>query len=128
MNFGWLKDDTNDQEYERVVVHEFGHALGLIHEHQNPSAKLDWNKPAVYRHFSGPPNYWSKQDIDSNILDKYSPEGLKFTRFDSKSIMLYQFDGSLFRNHQSTPLNFELSDLDKSFIAEMYPKPCCAKC
>ena len=29
MNFGWLKDDTDDQEYERVVVHEFGHVLGF---------------------------------------------------------------------------------------------------
>jgi hypothetical protein len=33
MNFGWLRDDTKDTEYERVVVHEFGHALGCIHEH-----------------------------------------------------------------------------------------------
>src|SRR5713226_8875810 len=24
MNFGWLRDDTADEEYERVAVHEFG--------------------------------------------------------------------------------------------------------
>src|SRR5262245_36465718 len=36
MNFGWLTDETEDDEYERVVIHEFGHALGAIHEHQNP--------------------------------------------------------------------------------------------
>jgi len=36
MNYGWLKDDTDDVEYRRVVIHEFGHALGAIHEHQNP--------------------------------------------------------------------------------------------
>ena len=34
MNFGWLKDDTDAVEYERVVVHEFGDALGAIYEHQ----------------------------------------------------------------------------------------------
>ncbi|MGH2413121.1 MAG: M12 family metallopeptidase, partial [Microcystaceae cyanobacterium] len=28
MNFGWLD--------EAVVLHEFGHAIGLAHEHQNP--------------------------------------------------------------------------------------------
>jgi len=44
------------------------------------------------------------------------------TRFDLKSIMLYQFDGALFKNGKGTPLNFELSDHDKQFIAQMYPK------
>src|SRR3954454_14778238 len=45
MNFGWLKDDTDATEYERVVVHEFGHALGAIHEHQNPKGGIEWNLP-----------------------------------------------------------------------------------
>ena len=44
MNYGWLKDDTDDEEYERVVVHEFGHALGAIHEHQSPTATLKWKR------------------------------------------------------------------------------------
>ncbi len=122
MNFGWLKDDTADQEYERVVVHEFGHALGCIHEHQSPSEKLKWNTAAVYRSFSGPPNHWSKADIDHNILQKYSKKGMLFTQFDLQSIMLYQFDGALFTDGKGTPLNTHLSDMDKTMIAHMYPK------
>jgi len=122
MNFGWLTDDTEDDEYERVVVHEFGHALGCIHEHQQPNENLKWNKDAVYAAFSGPPNYWSKDDIDHNILQKYSPEGISATRFDKKSIMLYQFDGSLFSDGVGTPLNKQLSAQDKTMIAQMYPK------
>ena len=122
MNYGWLEDNTEDQEYERVVVHEFGHALGCIHEHQSPKAHLDWNKQIVYQVFSGPPNYWSKEEIDQNILEKYSGKNMAETRFDLKSIMLYQFDGALFKNGRGTPLNFELSDHDKQFIAQMYPK------
>ena len=35
MNYGWLEHDTPDDEYSRVVIHEFGHALGAIHEHQS---------------------------------------------------------------------------------------------
>lgn len=120
MNFGWLRDDTKDEEYERVVVHEFGHALGCIHEHQQPNEHLLWDTKAVYAEFSGPPNNWSKADIDSNILQKYSPEGISATRFDRKSIMLYQFDASLFTNHKATPLNFELSKEDKIMIGQMY--------
>jgi len=126
MNFGWLRDDTPDEEYERVVVHEFGHALGCIHEHQSPTENLQWNADAVYAAFSGPPNYWSKDEIDHNILQKYSPEGISATRFDTDSIMLYQFDGSLFVDGQGTPLNTHLSDQDKQMIGQMYPKPTAA--
>jgi len=122
MNFGWLKDATADDEYERVVVHEFGHALGCIHEHQSPSEHLKWNKAAVYQIFSGPPNYWSKADIDHNILQKYSKKGMLYTPFDLKSIMLYQFDASLFTSGPGTPINRHLSDTDKAMIAQMYPK------
>jgi hypothetical protein len=122
MNFGWLRDDTADTEYERVVVHEFGHALGCIHEHQSPDENLQWNVDAVYKSFSGPPNFWKKADIDQNILQKYSPNGITASKFDEKSIMLYQFPASLFKNHKGTPLNQHLSDLDKQMIQEMYPK------
>jgi serralysin len=122
MNYGWLQDDTDDQEYERVVVHEFGHALGCIHEHQSPNENLQWNVDAVYATFSGPPNYWSKDDIDHNILQKYSPDGVSATNFDKDSIMLYQFDGSLFTDGVGTPLNTRLSALDEEMIARMYPK------
>jgi hypothetical protein len=44
MNYGWLTPDSGDDELHRVVAHEFGHALGLIHEHQNPDTPIDWNR------------------------------------------------------------------------------------
>jgi lysophospholipase L1-like esterase len=121
MNFGWLEDDTEDEEYRRVVVHEFGHALGCIHEHQSPNEHLDWDVEKVYEQFSGPPNNWSREEIDQNILQKYSPNGISATLFDPNSIMLYQFPAELFRDRKATKNNTDLSAKDEAFIRQMYP-------
>lgn len=122
MNFGWLKDDTPDAEYSRVVIHEFGHALGCIHEHQSPKGSLKWNKAEVYRVFSGSPNFWTKAEIDHNILDKYDGTTMNASAFDPKSIMLYEFPGFLFQDGKGTSANKVLSVKDKAFIKQMYPK------
>lgn len=123
MNFGWLRDGTDTREYHRVVIHEFGHALGCIHEHESPKFTRVWNKAAVYKAFMGPPNNWSKAEIDSNILDKYSPQGMSATDYDPKSIMLYAFPAELFSDGLGpTNTNTELSAKDKTKIEEMYPK------
>jgi hypothetical protein len=122
MNYGWLTETTDDREYSRVVLHEFGHALGCIHEHQAPKFTRVWNKEAVYRYFSGSPNFWSKEDIDHNVLQKYSPKGMLFSKFDPKSIMLYDFDAALFADGLGpTNSNIKLSPTDSSFIKSLYP-------
>ena len=51
MNYGWLRDNTSDDEYSRVVLHEFGHALGCIHEHQTPTFNRKWDTKAVMKYF-----------------------------------------------------------------------------
>ncbi|HET9865839.1 MAG TPA: hypothetical protein VFQ06_01000 [Nitrospira sp.] len=104
-----------------VVLHEFGHALGLDHEHQNPNAELKWNIPEVKRYYAGPPNYWSMDDIEENILRKYTPDGARATRYDPDSIMLYMFPASLFLEGEPTKTNSTLSDTDKKFIRKVYP-------
>lgn len=121
MNFGWLDDNTDDKEYNRVVVHEFGHALGCIHEHQNPRGGIKWNEAKVYQYFAGPPNYWSKQDTYSNVIEKYSINQLNASTFDKKSIMLYSFPGELIVGGKPTLMNYTLSTRDRSFIKKMYP-------
>lgn len=123
MNYGWLRDDTPDEEYSRVVLHEFGHALGCIHEHQSPTFTRKWNVKAVMKYFQGPPNYWSEDDIKYNVLQKYSPTGVAASKFDPKSIMLYSFDDALFSDGLGpTNENSKASTTDIQMMRTMYPK------
>ena len=116
MNLGFLDGGT--------AAHEFGHAIGLGHEHQNPDGGIQWNEAVVIQSLSGPPNNWDEATIRHNVIEKYSVDQIRGTKFDPKSIMLYFFPASWTTNGVGTEANETLSALDRSFIASAaaYPK------
>ena len=121
MNYGWLTPDEDEQEYRRVVLHEVGHSLGAIHEHQNPSGGIPWDREAVLRYYQGPPNYWSVADIEHNLFERYAESQTNFTGFDRLSIMAYPIPNELTVGDYYVPFNTNLSEQDKQFMAYCYP-------
>lgn len=121
MNYGWLTPQSPEDEYSRVVMHEFGHALGMIHEHTSPAHGINWNKKAVYEALMGPPNNWDKETVDHNMFTRYSVNQTQFTEFDPLSIMLYSFPKEWTLDGMSFAENNVPSDKDKRFIAARYP-------
>jgi hypothetical protein len=123
MNFGWLSPDLDEPAFRAVVLHEFGHALGMIHEHQNPSAQIRWNRAAVYASYARPPNQWSRAEVDHNLFETYDPRVTQFTACDPTSIMMYPIPPEHLEAGDPVGWNTELSDADKAFIASLYPFP-----
>jgi hypothetical protein len=113
MNFAWLD--------KGVVLHEFGHMLGLKHEHQNPDGGIQWNEKAVIASLSGPPNNWDLPTIRRNVLEQAHPHHVDGTKFDIHSVMLYPFPKEWTFNTQGTPSNDNLSETDKQHIRKLYP-------
>lgn len=121
MNFGWLTPQSSDDAIQRVVLHEFGHALGLIHEHQNPNRPIAWNRAAVIHDLSGPPNLWNPETIAENMFKKYEPDELAATKVDPTSIMMYPIPRGWTLDGTTAGLNSALSPDDKALIRQLYP-------
>lgn len=122
MNYGWLEPNTSMREYQRVVRHEFGHALGMIHEHQNPDARtrIPWDKPKVYAYYAQ--QGWSKADVDHNIFAVHDEDATNFTSFDPTSIMQYAVPDSLTVGSFAIGWNTALSQTDRDFMRAQYPQ------
>lgn len=115
MNLGFLDGGT--------PTHEFGHAIGLGHEHQNPLGGIQWDEGEVISDLSGPPNNWTPAEIRFNVLDKYSVDQIRGSDFDVHSVMIYAHPARWTHNTDGAVNNAVLSEQDIAFIksADGYP-------
>ena len=122
MNFGWITADSPDDILRPVVLHEFGHAIGMIHEHQIPQGGIQWNMEAVTRDLSGPPNHWDPATIENNMFRVYPREQVTATGLDTASIMMYPLPAAWTTDGTSAGFNSTLSATDRQFIGSVYPR------
>lgn len=141
MNLSWLDDGPGLNG--GVCIHEFGHMLSLIHEQASPAASstINWDIEAVNRLFGEPPNSWSPEQVQTNVLATVDESSHNSSEYDPKSIMHYIFDCECFidcnpgpeleclcstrsacacvpNNIYSTQI---LSDIDIRVLESMYP-------
>lgn len=143
-------DSRLPADWQSVVRHEFGHALGFQHEHQSPAGGCDFRfdddsgyvpelvngsyqpnnngkRPGLYTALSGLPNEWKVPDVDFNLRRLQNSRAYSVGPFDKQSIMKYRFEADMFLSGRNSPCftdegnNITLSSQDIVGVRNAYP-------
>lgn len=120
MQLGGFDPDADDVVLRRTVLHEFGHAIGCIHEQASPAMRIPWSEEKVYAFYLAWQG-WDRATTEANVLRRYSADDVLFSDADPRSIMQYPVPATLTRGGFTVGWNDELSAGDRSFIARIYP-------
>ncbi|QDS75312.1 hypothetical protein FKW77_001531 [Venturia effusa] len=119
-----LGEVTKESPIMRKILHEFGHLLGLIHEHQRPCSPLRFDLVLLrYIGARKDPNWAQSLKKDFLRMNHERIALLDLFPYDDFSIMQYNFDSLVAKSQTSQSKSHELSDKDKALMAYLYPKP-----
>jgi hypothetical protein len=104
-----------------AIVHEFGHSIGLLHEHYSPVSGIQWNKEFVYAELKRTQG-WDKDEVDNNLFKQLTMTYTQGTSYDPKSIMHYPIMKGWTTNSYEVPWNYSISEGDINLIGALYPK------
>lgn len=108
------------QIHERTICHEFGHALGFSHEHQNPDIPIVWNEDVVIADMAE--QGWTPSMVEHNIFNRYSADYacIGDPSPNRKSIMMYPIKETWTQNDFSTGLNNQIDERDRKCSIAVY--------
>jgi len=114
-----LSDEIEEATLKAKILHEFGHALGCIHEDPLPNSNAPWENEAVYNYYE---KWWWDEESSTNTLPAETGVAPASRVSDPESIMLYPITSLPEQGTNATGWNSRLSDMDKLFIAKAYPR------
>ncbi|RXW13971.1 hypothetical protein EST38_g11881 [Candolleomyces aberdarensis] len=126
MNLGLVWDDPaiTDQEMGNIL-HEFGHAIGFLHEIKNPrrDEKLKLREKVIIDYYlQTQPGIFDERSVRYNILDVYNlQEVTNFSSLDLKSVMKFFMPAEWNEGNIEVLPNYVLSEFDKAFALLNYP-------
>jgi hypothetical protein len=124
MNLGWISTDPGITDEDKgVILHEFGHTLGFLHEHQSSrrGEKITLDEETVIEFYMRTQG-WTEEEVRQQILNVYDDsEVSSFSEVDLTSIMMYFMPKEMNVEKIEIPPNNVLSELDKAYAFVNYP-------
>jgi hypothetical protein len=106
---------------EATALHELGHMLGLIHEHQQPSSLVCIDLAAAYKYYWDH-DKWNQRLVDAQ-LKKFNQKQTNFCEYDSTSIMHYRLPDTITCRKIEYGEYSILSNEDRRVVRLIYPFP-----
>jgi hypothetical protein len=110
------------EEWDRVFLHEFLHALGYEHEHQHPNSSIAWDREAVYKFYQETQG-WDREMTDFQVLNRSQATRIRTTGYDPTSIMQYPVPQELTLDDFEVAWNTRLSPSDIELLRQLFPLP-----
>jgi hypothetical protein len=121
MNIDLRDAPLGSTRFDATVLHEFGHCLGCVHEHQSPAAGIVWNRQNVYR-ICFQQYGWEPAMVDQNFFSQADAQEITNSTYDPDSIMHYPYPAEFTLDGRGIDYNITLSAQDISFIQQCYPQ------
>ncbi|WFU55715.1 M12 family metallopeptidase [Bradyrhizobium pachyrhizi] len=117
LNLPWIAE---------AITHEFGHALGLLHEHQSPASRcgdeFDWGK---ITNFAKDKWGWTAEEVRTNFAPYVDAPRLRTTPYDKNSVMHYALADWMFKRGKKSRCYVSeprrMSKTDRSTVVNAYP-------